>query len=70
MLVGTKKKIASLIAAGLIAAPLIATADSVTYDFTGTVTSVSGVYGSVTPGATITGTYTINLGLPGRFAGK
>ena len=50
---GTKKKIASLIAAGLMAAPLIATADSVTYDFTGTVTSVAGAYG-VAPGATIT----------------
>ncbi len=53
-------KIGFLIAASLIAAPIAANAASVTYDFTGTVTSATGVYSSA--GSTISGAITINFG--------
>jgi hypothetical protein len=54
------KKLAWLITAAL-ATPLAANAASVTYDFTGTVTTSSGIYAQ-TVGTTVSGTYTINLG--------
>jgi hypothetical protein len=43
-------------------------ADSVTYDFTGTVTNESGTYASIADGTTVTGTYTINVanGVPSQ----
>jgi len=37
-------------------------AGSVTYEFTGTVTSSTGSYGSIASGTSVTGTYTINVG--------
>jgi hypothetical protein len=46
---------------GLLSSPLVATASSVTYDFTGTVTSAQGIYGSIADGTKVTGTYTIDL---------
>jgi hypothetical protein len=48
-----------LLATALVSASIAANAQSVTYDFTGIVTSSD--YGSVSTGMTITGTYTINL---------
>ncbi len=53
------KKIALLVAAALVAGPLVANATSVTYDFTGSVTSATGIYASAD--TTVTGTYTINV---------
>jgi len=54
------KTLAWLGTAALVAAPLAAHAASVTYDFTGTVTSSGGIYAQ-TVGTTVSGTYTINL---------
>jgi hypothetical protein len=42
--------------------PLYANADSVTYDFTGVITSSSGDYGSFAAGGVVTGSYTFDLG--------
>jgi hypothetical protein len=39
-----------------------ALADSVTYDWTGVVTSSTGAYGSIAAGTVVSGTYTINIG--------
>jgi hypothetical protein len=47
------------LAAFSVAVPLATSAAPITYDFTGTVTSVSG-YAGVTDGMTVTGTYTLN----------
>ncbi len=52
-------KIARLIAAALLAAPLAVNAASVMYEFTGTITSATGIYASAGP--TVTGTYTIDV---------
>src|SRR5580692_2757262 len=41
--------------------PLAAHAQAVTYDFSGTVFEVFGIYGSIPVGATVTGTYTFEL---------
>lgn len=54
------KNVAWLITAVLAAAPLAAYADSVTYDFTGTVTSSTGNF-AVATGTTVSGTYTIDF---------
>ncbi len=55
-------KVALLVAAIFVAVPIAANADSVTYDFTGTVTSTTGLfYGSIATGTTVFGTYTINI---------
>jgi hypothetical protein len=54
------QKLAWLATASFVAVPLAANAASVTYDFTGTVTSSSGIYAQ-TVGTTVSGTYTINL---------
>lgn len=40
--------------------PIAASAEAVTYDFTGTVSSATGSYSSISPGETVTGTYTLN----------
>lgn len=47
-----------LLAAAIITAPVITRADSVTYDFAGTVTSASGVYSSAA--STVSGTFTVD----------
>jgi len=52
-------KIGFPIVAALIAAPIATNAASVTYDYTGTVSSASGVYSSA--GSTVSGTITINF---------
>ena len=44
-----------------LSAPIVARAETVTYDFTGTVTSASGLYSSIPLGTTITGTYRFAL---------
>jgi hypothetical protein len=54
------KRVALLIA-GLLAAPIAANASTVTFDFTGTVTSATGIYSSVAVGTSISGTYVINI---------
>ena len=54
------KKFAPLVAAALMAGPLAANASAVTYDFTGVVTSATGAYASA--GATVSGTYTFDIG--------
>ena len=41
--------------------PLVARAQAVTYDFSGTVTVTSGIYSSIALGSPITGTYTFDL---------
>src|SRR6266404_1422331 len=58
---------ASLLVCAVLASPATFAA-SVTYDFTGTVTGVSGGYASIADGTTITGTYTINVanGVPSQ----
>jgi hypothetical protein len=48
------------LAAMLFAGPMVADADSVTYTFTGTVTSATGIYASA--GNSVSGTYTIDVG--------
>lgn len=53
-------KITLLAATALLAGPLGANAASVTFDFTGTVNSASGIYSSAAVGATVTGTYTFD----------
>jgi hypothetical protein len=50
-----------ILAAATIAAPLLAEANTVNYDFTGTVNSASGVYSSA--GSTVSGTITIYFSL-------
>lgn len=54
--------VALLIVACGAAAPDTAPADTITYDFTGIVTSATGDYTNVPIGATVTGTYTFDLG--------
>jgi hypothetical protein len=49
-----------LTALALLVGPVAANATAVTYDFTGNVTGASGIYASA--GATVTGTYTIDVG--------
>jgi len=52
----------------LLAEPVGAIADSVTYDFTGTVFISAGIYSSAAVGSTITGTFTIDIanGIPSQ----
>ena len=63
----TKNLGASLVACTVLAAPA-AFADSVTYNFTGTVIGAGGIYASIADGTTVTGTYTINVanGVPSQ----
>jgi hypothetical protein len=49
-----------LLGLALLVGPVAANATAVTYDFTGNVTGASGIYASA--GATVTGTYTIDVG--------
>jgi hypothetical protein len=64
--VGTNK-LALLVAAALLAGPLVASADTITYDFTGVVTGAGFLptpYDSpVAAGTTVAGTYTFNYAL-------
>jgi PEP-CTERM motif len=73
----THSNAALLMTAALMSAPLVSSAASVTYDFTGTVTGATGTYSTITTGETITGTYTIDYsaaipsqsnGTPGNFS--
>jgi hypothetical protein len=50
-----------LLAAVLTAASVGANASSVTYDFTGTVTTATGTYSSIAAGTAVTGSFTINF---------
>ena len=52
---------ASVLLAASLAAPIGAAADSITYDFTGVVTSVSGSYSASLIGTAVTGTYSFNF---------
>jgi len=52
---------ALLIVALSLGMPFASIADSITYDFTGTVISSTGDYSSAAIGSTVSGTYTINL---------
>jgi len=53
---------AVLILAATLAIPVAAEASSVTFDFTGRVFGATGIYSSIAIGASVTGTYTINIG--------
>jgi hypothetical protein len=54
-------------ALALLSGPVVANADPVTYDFTATVTSATGVYAGAGP--TATGTITIDFNAPGNLYG-
>jgi hypothetical protein len=56
-----RRSLKGLLAAAIIAAPVIAHADSITYDFTGIVTNSGGDYSSVAIGSLISGTLTLNF---------
>ncbi len=51
-----------ILATIVLMAPFAAAAAPTTYDFTGIVTSATGLYSSVAVGTTVTGTYTFDLG--------
>jgi hypothetical protein len=59
---------AILLAAASIVFPISANADIVTYDFSGTVTSATGMYAGLAPGTAVTGTY--NFDLANEHAGQ
>lgn len=54
-----RKRIAVACLLAIAVVPVVANAEAVTYDFTGTVSSSSGIY-AVGDGTTVTGTYTID----------
>lgn len=55
------RNFAILLGMGVILCPLAAEADSVTYNFSGTVTSASGLYSALVAGTEVTGTYNFDL---------
>ncbi len=65
-------KVAFLLISALSAAPLVANADAITYDFTGTVYNASGSYASIAIGTSVSGTYTFNYAaaIPGQTYGS
>jgi hypothetical protein len=59
---------AVLILAATLAIPVAAEADSVTFDFTASVVTASGIYAAIASGTPVTGTYTITIsnGVPAQ----
>lgn len=66
-----KSRIVQLISVSLLAASVAASAEPVTYEFTGVVTLASGTYSSIAAGSAVTGTYTFDLasGVPSQGTG-
>lgn len=57
-----KRTISSLVSIALLALGSVAAkATPITFDFSGAITQVSGIYGSIALGATVTGSYTFDL---------